>query len=241
MNKLNVQAIFESIDGEVNGFDGAGQITTFIRLKGCNIKCNYCDTKYAQDPEDGTWRTVQEVYDAVHTKKVTITGGEPLLQRELVEELCRMLIFGKKFCNVSIETNGTIKPEYFTHSLRYIMDCKLLSSGMSGFMSIERFDCLRDIDVIKFVIADEEDYQMAKDLLLYNPSWKAKKVFSPAVELLWQTFSPGSVSGFVREPEAKISTEWPCKLVEMMIKDKVEAQFSLQIHKVLWPGVKEER
>ena len=91
------------------------------------------------------------------------------------------------------------------------------------------------------MIVNEEDYVHAKELIFLNNTWKAKIVFSPAMEIIWQIFSPGSITGFVREPEAKIDTEWPRKLAEMMIRDKVEAQFGLQIHKVLWPGAKEER
>ena len=57
-NKLNVQAIFNSIDGEANGFGGAGELTTFIRLKGCNLSCSYCDTKYAQSPKPENWMSI---------------------------------------------------------------------------------------------------------------------------------------------------------------------------------------
>jgi 7-carboxy-7-deazaguanine synthase len=250
MNKLNVQAIFESIDGEVNGFDGAGQIATFIRLKGCNLRCNYCDTKYSQDSKPENWMTVDEVIEQVHTKKVTITGGEPLLQYKSLEPLLEKLL--NDDCKISIETNGSKSIELWEYgnqynwvwaseNLRYIIDCKLISSGMSGYMSIERFDKLRDIDVIKFVIADEKDYEMACELVSLNTvnrDWKAKIVFSPAIVI--QNLC-GLSPDFVHVQVPVVDSRWPRQLAEMMIRDKIDAQFGLQIHKVLWPGVKEEK
>lgn len=239
--KLNIQAIFDSIDGEENAFDGAGQLTTFIRLKGCNLSCSYCDTKYAQNAEPKNLMTIEEVIQQVHFPKVTITGGEPLLQRQGVETLCSRLVFGK-LCEVSVETNGVIQPEYFLDKVRYIVDFKLPSSGMVNHMKSSLFYALREVDVIKFVISDEEDYRYAKRLLQMHLSWEAKKVFSPALgHLKWTCYDhtskiiPGSES---------FEMAWPRQLAEMMIRDKIPAQFSLQLHKILWPGAtgaKEER
>lgn len=238
-SKLNVQSIFDSIDGEANGFDGAGQLTTFIRLKGCNLTCSYCDTKYAQGGYPENWMSVDEIIREVHFPKVTITGGEPLLQQGGVEKLCNRLLFGKS-CKVSVETNGTIQPDYFTTGLRYVVDFKLPSSGMMKYMNSMAFNSLRRVDVIKFVISDEEDYKYAKMLIQEHPSWIAKKVFSPAISLF--TVVDNRTCDFVpKSRKYQILNEWPRQLAEMMIRDKVDAQFSLQIHKVLWPGAKEER
>jgi 7-carboxy-7-deazaguanine synthase len=231
---LNIQSVFDSIDGEANGFLGAGQLTTFIRLKGCNLNCRYCDTKYSQEPTPEKWRSVIEVADQVHFPKVTITGGEPLLQKTAVEALCFELIYNRG-CSVSIETNGSIVPPYFMHSLRYIVDYKLTSSGMYSAMKPEVFCVLRKVDVIKFVIADEADYNWAKTLV-ETKDWPAQKVFSPAI-----TFKNLKYAGSGPVPTPIIAMDWPKQLVEKMIQDKVNASFSLQLHKVLWPGAAEER
>jgi len=239
-NKLNVQAIFSAIDGEENGFDGAGQLTTFIRLKKCNLRCTYCDTKYAQESIPENWMTLDEVIEQVHFPKVTITGGEPLLQKDVVEELCHRLVDSDPYRQISIETNGSIVPEYFSPDLRYIVDFKLASSGVMDEMNSLAFSSLRSCDVIKFVISDEEDYKYAKMLIQEHPDWAARKVFSPAMEIKSASFLVDQFDESISRP-ARADTTWPRQLAEMMIRDKVDAQFGLQIHKVLWPGVKEER
>lgn len=246
MKKLNIQAIFDSIDGEANAFDGAGQLTTFIRLKGCNLTCSYCDTKYAQEGYPENWMTVDEIIQKIHFSKVTITGGEPLLQQEGVEELCNQLVYyGKKKHNVSIETNGTIQPDYFQVNVRYVMDYKLPSSGMVTEMKSKTFYALRRCDVIKFVISNLEDYKYAKLQIQMNPSWGANIVFSPALsQLKYECGVSKTKMGMRGAPiksTARFEMTWPRQLAEMMIKDRVGAQFSLQLHKILWPGAIEER
>ena len=235
-NKLNVQSIFDSIDGEVNAFDGAGQLTTFIRLKGCNLHCQYCDTSYSQKAVPLNWIDVDEVMQQVHFKKVTITGGEPLLQlNEDFSLICHLVFNGHL---VTIETNGSVVPidEFFgaSYALRLVVDYKTPSSGMVEMMNDSIFPRLRKEDVIKFVIANEEDYAFAKEILSGHHSWIAKIVFSPAI-----TFTVNQGAGFYNTGEPDI--KWPRQLAEKMIRDKIDAQFSLQIHKVLWPGAKEER
>ncbi len=235
---LNVQAIFDSIDGEENAFGGAGQLTTFIRLKGCNLTCSYCDTKYALPGYPENWMTIDEIIQEIHFPKVTITGGEPLLQEESVMELCNILTYhlnNNHYARVTIETNGTIEPTYFVHNVRYVVDYKLPSSGMLEHMNTEVFKSLRYNDVIKFVIADEYDYKYAYTVVVQNPDWQAKMVFSPVL---------GGLHAFVcSEDDLKhvFDMDWPRQLAEMMIRDRVPAQFSLQLHKILWPGAKEER
>jgi len=236
MEKLNVHAIFDSIDGEANGFLGAGQLTTFIRLKNCNLSCQWCDTLYAQSSTPENWMTIEEILEQVHFKKVTITGGEPLLQQEAVNLLCCKLMW-KYHSIISIETNGTIKPNlveqtWVRANLRYILDYKLPSSGCEKDMKEDAFATLRVEDVIKFVIADWTDYNRAIEIIDAYPEWIAKKVFSPAMQLMYHTD--------YHTPPAP-DMDWPRQLVEMMIRDKVDATFSLQLHKIVWPGATEER
>lgn len=250
MNKLNIQSIFHSIDGEVNAWLGAGELSTFIRLKGCNFYqyggCSYCDTKYSQNSKPENWIDIDEVVERVlPCKKLTITGGEPLLQQDAVQNL--LLKLGKNCPRVTIETNGSIglsgglTDSYLFPLVRVVMDYKLPSSGMELSMQPEFFDLLREYDVIKFVIADKKDYQRACEIIKEHPEWKARKVFSPMVEIIPEGYCEcNSTRDRVSWP-ATVGTDWPQQLVEMMIEDKVEAQFSLQIHKLLWPGAKEER
>lgn len=254
--KLNVQSIFDSIDGEANGFDGAGQLTTFIRLKGCNLRCRYCDTKYAQNAEPENWMTIDEIIQQVHFPKVTITGGEVLVQREGLIYLLFGLRNTKRMKQVSIETNGSMEipfeieyhkgtPYHWTDvtlihddRIRWVVDFKLPSSGMMKHMNSMVFNSLRSFDVIKFVISDMEDYKCAKMLIQEHPGWKAKKVMSPTINIV--NF-PSIALEYPELGSVFVNPAWPRQLVETMIRDKVDAQFSLQIHKILWPGTKEER
>ena len=241
-HKLNICSIFSSIDGEANGFDGAGQLTTFIRLKGCNLSCSYCDTSYSQDFEPPNWMTVEEVIAKIQFPKVTITGGEPGLQKMGLRSLFSELVFrgyklgARRSYQISVETNGTFNIEILGHpAIRAIVDYKLPSSGQEEKMNPEAFRYLRDIDVIKFVIADWTDYDRAKKVLEEQKEWQAKIVFSPAIAFELPC------SCLHIDNRLVVGMDWPRLLVAKMLEDKINAQFSLQLHKILWPGAKEER
>ena len=276
-NRLNVQSIFTSLDGEANGFEGAGQLSTFIRLKGCNLRCKYCDTKYAQESLPENLMTVEEIINQIPEgcKKITLTGGSPFFQ---LEKVGLLLIALRQWSNyqiaITIETNGSIDPAelaanyfksmgeegretvrkqlvipylngdsllqicYLDSDIRLVVDYKLPSSGMEASMNFNLFKKLRDVDVIKFVISDEADYQRACEILGEHPEWQAKKVFSPATRIICIREENNVYS----EEEYYCDNTWPRKLAEMMIQDGLwNVQFSLQIHKCLWPGTKVER
>jgi 7-carboxy-7-deazaguanine synthase len=258
-SKLNVQAIFKSLDGEVNGHRGAGQLTTFIRLKGCNLNCKYCDTKYSQEAVPPNWMTVKEIVEKVgDASKITITGGEPLLQfielPDLLNALLELRPSSKTaiFREITIETNGSITTKlgdgsrfdiWNSPKIRYVVDYKLPSSGMEHKMEVGELACLRKTDIIKFVIAYPDDYDRALEVIAENPGWQAQLVFSPAASIVWDSMGLDRSLAFPTEnPIPRIDTAWPRELAEMMIRDKLQnIQYSLQIHKVLWPGAKEER
>lgn len=165
---MKIASIFASIDGEVSPFL-QGRQTVFVRLARCNLKCSYCDTKYAQSDKDAVEMNIDQVTNEIRKfglTKVTITGGEPLLQAQEVTELCQVLSLHFSM-SITIETNGSmIPPKALSSSLStyYIMDWKLPSSGMESFMRLEAFENLVNRDVVKFVIADRRDFDRALEV-----------------------------------------------------------------------------
>lgn len=212
---MKVHEIFTSIDGEVNGYH-QGRVSTFLRLQGCNLRCSYCDTKKAQDLTGGEFKTIDQIVEelfVINTSKITITGGEPLTQpRGLIELIPRLVNCGK--C-VSIETNGSLPIIPMTR-VSYVVDYKLPSSGESERMSIDNFADLGPRDWVKFVVDDGIDYIEAISVM------EKIQQLAPAVNF---AMSP------VIKGKADFSTaKW---LVDLMVTDKIDAIFNLQLHKVL--------
>lgn len=214
---MRVNEIFTSLSGESDGFNRQGGLATFVRLQKCNLACAWCDTEYARGSSGCAEMSVKAVAKLCTSKHIIITGGEPLLQLEEVYELIAILCpMGRKEHLITIETNGSIpvlincaRTNY--EFLRFVVDYKLDSSGMNAFMQTEVFDNLWELDVIKFVIKDLQDYRQAKELVLRNDQWLAKKIFSPVMYGDWAE----------------------CLAIEM-VKDKFEeACFALQWHKLL--------
>jgi len=233
-NTLFVKSIFRAIDGEVNGFRGAGQLTTFLRLAGCNLRCTYCDTKYALQQCDGKETAIAVLVDKLRrSPKITITGGEPFEQIIGVVSLIKQLgigIYPKQM--ISIETNGSYAvPSEIANNpnVRIVMDYKMPSSGMEHRMSIQNFLILRKEDVVKFVLSSEDEYTYMKTLLdCQFHMMKAQIAVSPALS---------------DEDYVELSKyTWAAQLAELLIEDEMwDIQYSLQIHKVLWPNAIEER
>lgn len=165
---IEINEIFESISGEAGGFP-QGSWCTFIRLQGCNLQCTWCDTERAQAFGKGRQIAVHEVAQEVTTKKVIITGGEPLCQLAplfaLVSSLHRM---GKE---VQIETNGSIRiprlPRLLSKGaespvLHWVADVKPPSSGMCGCNLVRSQAEISPATLfLKYVIADQEDLDFA--------------------------------------------------------------------------------
>jgi len=153
MLKLNINEIFASINGEVNRW-GQGSPTVFVRLQGCNLRCDYCDTGYAQSTGDYDPMTMKDLIteiDSFGIKRVTITGGEPLIQENVYELIKRLSI---KDYQISIETNGSI-PLYLDwmnwSNLCWIVDYK---EDFADQMIWSNYLKLVKTDYIKFVIRD---------------------------------------------------------------------------------------
>ena len=210
---MRVYSIFQSIDGEVN-FYHQGRLTTFIRLAGCNLNCcSYCDTRYALKENSGKEISVKDVFNEVEKigcKNITIAGGEPLLQLTSLIELVSKL--KKENYKISIETNGSIIPPYIMRlSVSYVMDYKLLSSGMTDKMNLKAFLRLNEKDFVKFVVKNKEDYEQAKEVMA-----NLKQYVNPI-------FAFSSIYDVLD----------PRELIVWMMTDKIDGVLNLQLHKYL--------
>ena len=210
---FRVNEIFTSIDGEVNGFH-QGRVSTFVRFQGCNLNCTYCDTEKAKLAGRGEQMTLNEVFNkifAIGIKKVTITGGEPLVQKDLYSLITALVHHGFL---VSIETNGSF-PIIPMKGVSYVMDYKLPSSGESRAMDYENFNALGPRDFVKFVISDLDDYIQAVEsmMTIKNTASKVNFAMSPVFH------KDGSHNG-----------AW---LSGVMVSDNLDVILNLQIHKIL--------
>jgi 7-carboxy-7-deazaguanine synthase len=195
-------------------------MTTFLRLAQCNLKCKWCDTKYAQKRSSGTNWSIDEIANAIvkiGCKNITITGGEPLLQEKNLKDLVDHLDESYNFF-VCIETNGSILiPRW--DSASWIADWKLPSSGMSNKMKLDNFKNLKYMDFIKFVIADKTDFDVYLSVRNeLDGICSAKFALSPIKELL--------------DPATLI--EW-CKHYQQQ-----DVVISIQLHKLIYPNSKVE-
>jgi 7-carboxy-7-deazaguanine synthase len=204
---LKVCEIFTSIQGESSY---AGMPCTFIRLTGCNLRCSYCDTSYAY--EEGYEMSEEEVIRKVRSSGiplVEITGGEPLLQKEVYPFIEKLARDGH---TVLIETNGSLSIREIHRRAVVILDMKTPGSGMSERMDFSNLDELKRGDEVKFVITDRNDYEWTKDIIhRYHLIKKCHLLLSPAFGIL--------------RPE---------KLGGWMIDDRLQARLNLQLHNYIF-------
>lgn len=208
---MKVSEIFYSIEGE--GIE-IGRPEVFIRLTECNLRCTWCDTKYAL--ENGKDMSVNEVIKEVakySCKSVSITGGEPLLQREKLLKLVQRL--KKMGYWIQINTNGTIFDEaIFSLADLISMDCKCPSSKMKSDPSVleETGKLFKQKTQFKFIISNEEDYEYA-----------VHEVFSFLHD----------APNIVFQPEWN-NRKFADKLVDLVKRDNLKARVILQQHKIIW-------
>lgn len=209
---LKVNEIFCSIQGESTY---AGLPCVFVRLTGCNLRCFYCDTKYAYD--EGSVMEIDEIVRKVSSYNcplVEITGGEPLLQ-EMTSSLVLHLL-GDGY-NVLMETNGSRDINAVDERCIKIVDIKCPSSGEHEMNDMTNLERVSDRDEFKFVIADRTDYEYARQV--------SKEIRSDRKRSNQIHFSP--VFG-------KID---PALLGEWIIEDHLDVRLHLQLHKIIWdPG-----
>lgn len=215
---FSVQEYFNSLSGEINGFNGIGQLSTLIRFAGCNLNCRWCDTLYANEAikPNISYEQILETAELFH---VTLTGGEPLLQPiiELANELANTH-------QVTIETNGTrARPTELHPSVICIMDYKLPSSQMNDQMEPSAFVSLQSTDWVKFVCKDEFDLNHAMNFVSHETCGTKNFAFSPLTTTANQSF------------------DWQQQLLESLLeynqlsqfKENHRFHFSIQIHKLI--------
>lgn len=201
--------LFDSIEGEGRR---TGYMAVFVRFAGCNLRCSYCDTSYAWETSDAAETlSLEQLVSRIHQypwKRVTLTGGEPMLQD--LEPLCRQL--GLEGYEVNIETNGAVAlfPQR-PWNLFYTMDVKSPSSGERDKMLMDNLDRLTAQDVIKFVVGTEADLQ---DMLQVVKAYTgpARIYLSP----VFGQMEPARLVDFVREHA----------LTNVCVQ--------VQLHKVIW-------
>ena len=204
--RLKLTEIFYSLQGEA---DTVGFPTVFVRLTGCPLRCQFCDTAYAF--QGGEWQTIDGVLTRVREwspRHVCVTGGEPLAQKEaftLIERLC------DDGFEVLIETSGSIDIEPVDRRAKIILDVKCPGSGEAEKNYWPNLENLRPHDEIKFVIADRADYEWARGIIGERNLNGRIILFSP----VWGTL------------DIKPLAEW-------MLADRVTARLQTQLHKHIW-------
>lgn len=204
---LRISEIFYSLQGESNT---VGLPTVFVRLTGCPLRCNYCDTSYAFS--GGVKMSLDDIiadikkYDC---KTVCVTGGEPLAQPACLDLLTKL---ADKNFNVSLETSGALDISKVDSRIVKVMDLKTPSCGEVEKNRYENIKFLTAQDQVKFVIADDDDYNWSKKIMAdYDLANRCQILFSPVVP-----------------------TQNPTELAEKILADRLPVRFQIQLHKLLW-------
>lgn len=205
---LTVNEIFHSIQGESTH---AGRPCVFVRLTACDLRCSWCDTPYAFT--EGQKMSVEDVLERVHSYNcdvVEITGGEPLLQKDVYPLMERLLDDGR---TVMIETGGHLSAEQVPAGVVRVIDVKCPGSGEAEKMHWPNLQRLRASDEIKFVIKDRADYEYARDIVARHDlvARSAAVLFSPVHGVL----------------EARQLAQW-------ILADRLAVRLQLQAHKYIW-------
>ncbi len=210
---LRITEIFYSIQGEANT---VGFPTVFVRLTGCPLRCQYCDTAYAfKGGEQMTLAAIIDEVKAYDTRYVTVSGGEPLAQKNcicLLKDLC------EQGYHVSLETSGALDIQEVDSCVSIVLDIKTPGSGEVNKNLWENIAFLKPNDQVKFVICHEEDFHWAKTVVsTYQLTERCSVLFSPSYEELH-----------------------PKSLAEWILSHQLPVRLQMQMHKLIWgdvPGV----
>jgi 7-carboxy-7-deazaguanine synthase len=205
--RLKITEIFRSLQGES---DTAGFPTVFIRLTGCPLRCQYCDTAYAFG--GGEWMTLEAILERVAgfaTRHVCVTGGEPLSQSSCLPLLQRLCDAGY---TVSLETSGAISVTEVDSRVIRVVDVKTPDSGESHRNLLDQLGELKGRDQIKFVICSRADYEWSREMVKERQlTDRSMVLFSPSHEQL----------------PARDLADW-------ILADGLPVRLQIQLHKILW-------
>ena len=212
---LRLTEIFYSLQGEANE---AGHPTVFIRLTGCPLRCEYCDTTYSF--EGGTRRSLEDILQEVASygaQYVCVTGGEPLAQPNCIPLLSALCDAGY---HVSLETSGALDISHVDTRVSRIVDIKTPSSKEEQRNLIANSALLNAHDQIKFVIGDRQDYD-------WSCAFLQQHNLTQSGATIW--FSPAfAIEGHIGLPAlARDLAQW-------ILEDHLPVRFQLQLHKLLW-------
>lgn len=208
--RLRINEIFHSLQGEA---DCVGLPTVFVRLTGCPLRCQYCDTEYAFHA--GDWIDLDAIVIKVQSfgaTHVCVTGGEPLAQPNCLNLLQRLCDVGFA---VSLETSGALDVASVDSRVSRVIDVKTPGSKEAARNRIENFAHLSPHDQLKFVICSREDYDWSKGFLQEHAlAGRCAILFSPSYK-----------------------QQSPTALAEWILADRLPVRFQMQLHKILWGDV----
>jgi len=202
---LNITEIFYSLQGEAKE---VGIPTVFVRLTGCPLRCNYCDTAYAFKGNNPL--SIQHILDEIaqyNTQYVCVTGGEPMAQSNCLKLLDALIDNDYK---VSMETSGSIDIAPVNSKVSIVMDIKTPSSTEEHQNRYENLSILKNKDQLKFVIASRSDFDWCTEML-ENHEVESEVLFSPVYESLR-----------------------PVELADWILEKRLNVRLQVQLHKILW-------
>ncbi len=206
-DRLRITEIFLSLQGEARD---AGWPTVFVRLTGCPLRCQYCDTAYAF--HGGQWWSIEDILVEVirhGVRHVCVTGGEPLAQKRCVDLLTRLCDAG---FDVSLETSGALDIGVVDTRVSRVIDLKTPGSGEDARNHWENLPLLTAHDQVKFVICNRADYEWARVVVdEHRISERCDVLFSPSKS----------------ELDARQLADW-------IVADRLPVRFQMQLHKLLW-------
>lgn len=206
--RLRVNEVYASVQGESTH---AGRPCVFVRIAGCNLRCTWCDSTFTFT--GGDHRSIDDVVQEVVAfgiRLVEVTGGEPLVHRQ-VPELIRRL--QEKECEVLVETSGSIDISLVPDGAKVIMDLKPPDSGEVEANLWANLGRLRPGDELKFVLASRRDYEWSRDVVRkYDLEGALPVLFSPVHGRLI-----------------------PSEIAKWLVEDKLDVRLQLQLHKLIWP------
>jgi 7-carboxy-7-deazaguanine synthase len=208
MSPIRINEIFLSLQGESSY---SGWPCVFVRTTGCPLRCQWCDTRYAY--EEGVDLSNQEIVTRVlayPVNLVEVTGGEPLAQEGVFPLLKTLCDLGK---TVLLETGGAMDIEPVDARVHIILDVKCPSSGMQEHLRGENLEKIRSKDEVKFVLANREDYEFAREIITRRRLPERTTVLLSPV---WGLLNPREIASWILE-------------------DQLPVRLQVQLHKILWP------